>query len=264
MRNIGQIKQINLREALSSKFKIKFDNHGFARCPFHDDHNPSFSVNKKNGTWLWHCFSCEKGGSYIDFVMGKENISEKEAIELIADWYGLEDITENYDYTDETGDLLYQCIRSEPKTFKYRRPAGDGRWIWNLNGVRMVPYRLSEILKADTIIIVEGEKDVETIRTKLKCVATTNPFGSGKWREEYSQYFNKKKVAIIPDNDPPGKDHANDVARSLLEATEDIRIVELPDLPEKEDITYWLLNGGSKEKLEKLIKNSPPITKESF
>ena len=38
---------------------------GTGICPFHDDHNPSFNVNDMENYWF--CFSCEKGGSIIDF-----------------------------------------------------------------------------------------------------------------------------------------------------------------------------------------------------
>ena len=49
-----------------------------------------------------------------------------------------------YQYTDETGVLLYEVLRYEPKTFRQRRPDGNGGWIWQLGDVRRVPYRLPE------------------------------------------------------------------------------------------------------------------------
>jgi len=88
--------------------------------------------------------------------------------------------------------------------------------------------------------------------------------GAGKWREEYSQYFSDKQVVIIPDNDEPGKSHAKAVAASLLKATNRVKIIELPDLPEKEDISYWLEHRlGNKEDLERLIKEAPQCGKNS-
>ena len=35
-----------------------------------------------------------------------------------------------YDYRDADGTLLYQVVRYEPKTFRQRRPDGNGGWIW--------------------------------------------------------------------------------------------------------------------------------------
>jgi hypothetical protein len=47
------------------------------------------------------------------------------------------------------------------------------------------------------IFIVEGEKDVETLRA-LGCVATCNPMGAGKWHEEYSEFLRDANIVLIP------------------------------------------------------------------
>ena len=52
-----------------------------ALCPFHDDHNPSLSIDPVQN--VWHCFGCGKGGSVIDFVMEKEGIDFKEAADRL-------------------------------------------------------------------------------------------------------------------------------------------------------------------------------------
>jgi hypothetical protein len=54
-----------------------------------------------------------------------------------------------YDYTDEAGNLLFQVARFVPKAFRQRRPDGQGGWIWNIDGVRRVPYRLPDLLEAE-------------------------------------------------------------------------------------------------------------------
>lgn len=51
-------------------------------------------------------------------------------------------IIKTYDYVDETGALLYQVCRLEPKSFRQRRPDGADGWIWKLGDVRRVLYRL--------------------------------------------------------------------------------------------------------------------------
>ncbi len=53
-----------------------------ALCPFHEDKNPSLSVDPLKN--VWHCFGCQKGGSSIDFVMEKEGLSFKEAVDLLV------------------------------------------------------------------------------------------------------------------------------------------------------------------------------------
>src|SRR5919204_1007786 len=58
------------------------------RCPFHDDHNPSFSVNPVEK--LYHCFSCGAGGDLIKFVQETEGLEFAAAVEWLADRYGVQ------------------------------------------------------------------------------------------------------------------------------------------------------------------------------
>ena len=51
-----------------------------------------------------------------------------------------------HDYVDEHGVLSFQVVRYRPKAFRQRRPAGNGGWVWNLDGVQRVLYRLPELL----------------------------------------------------------------------------------------------------------------------
>jgi len=57
-------------------------------CPFHDERTPSFSVEPQEK--LYHCFGCGVGGDVIKFVEEKEGIGFAEAVELLADRYGVE------------------------------------------------------------------------------------------------------------------------------------------------------------------------------
>jgi len=167
-------------------------------------------------------------------------------------------IVATYDYMDESGELLYQAVREEPKEFKQRRPDGNG-WIWNLEGVRRVLYRLPELLQArpdDWVFIVEGEKDVDRLYDE-GLTATTCPMGAGKWDDKYSEFLNdRSRVAIIPDNDDAGRKHSREVTGSLAGVGVKARIIELPGLPEKGDVSDWLDNGGDKSKLLKLIETT--------
>lgn len=167
-----------------------------------------------------------------------------------------------YDYRDETGELLYQVVRFEPKDFRQRRLDGQGKWVWNLDGVRRVLYRLPELLQAsrqDWVIIAEGEKDCDWL-CEIGFVVTTCPMGAGKWDDNYSEFLNDRKlVAIIPDNDEPGRRHAQQVAESLSRVGVRARILELPGLSDKGDVSDWLDAGGSKEELIKLAEKATPF-----
>jgi putative DNA primase/helicase len=76
-------------------------------------------------------------------------------------------------------------------------------------------YRLPDVLKAETVYIVEGEKDTDRLWS-LGIPATTNPHGAKKWREEYNQPLAGKQMVILPDNDKPGEQHTLQVARFTI------------------------------------------------
>ena len=160
-------------------------------------------------------------------------------------------IVATYDYRNAAGKVLFQVVRYEGKNFRQRRPDGQGSWIWNLDGVRKVLYRLPELVQAskqDWIFITEGEKDVDRLYDE-GLSATCNPGGALKWSEDYNSYFEGRLVAIVPDNDGSGKNHAEQVANSLFRIATEIRIVELPGLPEKGDVSDWLDAGHQASEL---------------
>jgi putative DNA primase/helicase len=174
-------------------------------------------------------------------------------------------IVANYDYTDERGELLYQVVRYEPKDFRCRRPDGAGGWVHNLDGVRVVPYRLHELAEAERVLIVEGEKDADAL-AGLGLVATCNHGGAGKWREEHTRALvgaAVPEVVVFRDNDRPGAAHQDAVARSC--AASGLRVKVLPDLPDLpplrekhgEDVSDWLAAGHTKDELLVLADQAP-------
>lgn len=173
-----------------------------------------------------------------------------------------------YDYTDEAGQILYQVLRYEDgkgKTFKCRRPDNSGNWIWDLKGIKRILYRLPEVLKASTVFILEGEKDCDAL-TALGYTATTCPTGAGKWTAEYGESLGGKGILIIPDNDEPGRKHALDVASSLWGIASSVKVIELPDLPEKGDVSDFIKVKGSvaaDAELARLISEAPEWKPES-
>jgi putative DNA primase/helicase len=147
-------------------------------------------------------------------------------------------IVATYDSCSIDGHLLFQVVRLDPKTFRQRRPdpASPGQWLWDLDGVEPVLYRLPESRQAveagQTIYIPEGEKHVDALRA-LGLAATTNPMGAGTWRDAYSEALRGARVVILPDNDDPGRRHVQQVAQSLQGKAASIKVVQLPWLPEK-------------------------------
>jgi hypothetical protein len=247
-----------------------------ALCPFHDDRNPSLSINLETG--VWHCFGCKEKGSIEKFYMKKYGVNYQTARNKFSEITGSKNqhtrertIVETYDYIDEEGKVLFQTVRYEPKDFRQRRPDGKGGWIWNLDSVRLIPYNLPDLVDAKKkkimrdgkilcvlhpkVYIVEGEKDADTLK-ELGFTATCNPMGAGKWKKEYNKYFKEIEVVIIPDNDDAGKNHAENIASNLKGIAKSVKIIELPNLPEKGDVSDWILA------MKKVGKDAATIKKE--
>lgn len=192
-----------------------------ARCPAHDDREASLGVTEADNGILLKCYAgCDTadvlsamGLEFKDLFFGSAtNYAEPEAV---------------YSYVDENGTELFQAVRFPGKQFRQRHwrileglESSDetGVWEWNLEDVRRVVYRLPEVLYAvrhgQSIYICEGEKDVEALRA-LDKVATCNPMGAGKWKDEFAQWFHGAKVIIVADRDEPGRAHAETIKTSL-------------------------------------------------
>lgn len=222
-----------------------------AKCPAHEDKKASLSISVKEGKiLLFDHASCPTeailkavGLKLKDLFLEPKAPPKKPAI--IA----------THDYTDESGKLLFQTVRFDPKDFRQRRPSGNGKWIWNLSGVRLVPYRLPAIMKEPSIFIVEGEKDADNL-WKIGLPTTCNPMGAGKWREEWSKLFEGKEVFILPDLDEPGRKHAVDVGKKLYGHALRIKIIELPKKADVKDVSDWLSHGGTEIDLLRLAKEA--------
>lgn len=221
--------------------------------PWCEDKHPSFSADLDKGAW--HDHARQEGGGVKDFKarLGLNGVGPQQARKIVA----------TYDYTDEHDSLLFQVLRYDPKDFSQRRPDGKGGWVYSIKGVRRVPYRLPEVMAASEVLIGEGEKVVDCLRSH-GFVATCNPHGAGKWLPELNQYCARKHVAILPDNDETGENHAWDVARSLLPVATAVKIVRLPGLLPKGDVSDWLDAGHTKEKLAEIVKNTPVLRAEDL
>ena len=169
-----------------------------------------------------------------------------------------------YPYVDRDGRLLFEVIRYQKpdgdKGFRQCRPNGNGGIAWNLDGVAHVPFRLPNVLKAEVVYLAEGEKDVHTLEG-WGLVASCNPGGSGNSHlyAEWTDYFRDRHIVILPHNDEPGRKHAATVVAALLSVATSVRIVELPGLPAKGDVTDWRDAGGTFEQFRELVEAAKPM-----
>ncbi|MGN7294708.1 AAA family ATPase [Rhizobium sp. SAFR-030] len=163
-----------------------------------------------------------------------------------------------YDYASADGELLFQVLRyehaTEPKQFLQRRPDGNSGWFFG----RLDPiiYRWPDIAarSSDPIYIVEGEKDCDRL-ADLGLLATTAPNGS--WPEDLSP-LKGRTLYVIPDNDAAGNSKAEKII-GLMQGFATVRRVELPDLPDKGDVSDWLDAGNTVEQLQAVARAAKPI-----
>jgi len=250
-------------------YRVKYTgkNSYMAQCPCHEDKEPSLAVSEgEDGRVLLKCFAgcntedivAELGLSMADLFPPKERPQPKQSKPKQNEARRAYQ-SPTYVYTDEQGKTLFGVIRTPQKEFWAVRPDGNGGWLYGLEGISPVPYRLPEVIEAvrkgEIVFVVEGEKDVDNLR-KLGLVATTNHGGAKKWKPYYSDYLIGADVVIIPDNDKPGREHAERVAQSLVGKAKSIRMLELPNLPPKGDVSDWLEAGGTKEELLALAETT--------
>lgn len=223
----------------------------------------SLSVNLDKDSWYDH--ETGEGGGVLDLVSrhtgrpdGRQWLIENGHLQQAIPPRSPSPAAE-YDYADEYSELQFQVVKTSDGRFFQRQPDGSGGWVNNLKGVKLVPYRLPELkAKPDAAVyIVEGEKDVDNLRA-VGLLATCNAGGAGKWRDEYSEHLRGRDVVVVPDNDVPGRKHRDQVVQSLGGVAKSMRVLELPGLDEKGDVSDWLAAGGTADELMAMLPAVQP------
>jgi len=159
-----------------------------------------------------------------------------------------------YENQDRKPEFMNRRFIKE-KDFKQYRYIGDNRWEIGFNGKKKGLYRLPELLQAikdrvKRIFVVEGEKDVETLRSRGEIATTSGAYNS--WKPEFAEYFRgyEGEIIILPDQDPPdpkkpgeapnGQKYGEAVFNSLKDIVPLVYIVNVTDVPEKGDISDFL------------------------
>ena len=239
-----------------------------ALCPFHEEKEPSFNFNNQSGRY--YCHGCGKKGDAVHFYGKLNGLDTRrdfpKILKGIASDFGITVMEQKkrtvarYVYTDEKGKPLHRTCRTEPKDF-YQQHYDNGSWKPGLKGITPVLYQLPEIIKANEVLIVEGEKDCDNL-AKIGFIATTCPMGAKKWRDHYNEALKGKNVVLVPDNDNQGREHMVKVAGSLNGNLKNLKFLELPGIPSKGDATDFIAQFKSPEeaaeRLSMLIENVEP------
>ena len=264
---------MTLHDFLNNLENIKGDGKEYsARCPAHNDRKNSLSVSQTtDGKILLHCHAgCtpEAVVSAMGFTMN----------DLFPEREGCQDgtkktppergqVTDEYVYFDASGVPVLKKIRleySDGKSFYWQ--AFDGTsWKNGRHGIIPPLFNQNAIPNTRDVFIVEGEKDVLTMK-RVGFTAISLPDGAGsKWREEYGPLFHGKEVYIIPDNDAAGAGYAAMLAENLFRYADHVKILDLrtewPSIWEKGDISDFCETYGEEETaaaVTQMIKQASP------
>lgn len=267
--------------SLLASIGVQSKNWTAIKCPFHNDNRPSASVRSsaKTGAWYFYCYVCGIADDYFALrariesrpvgeiikeiaapsptysYNGKSGdqlptaySSPEECVESIRRKYPFGVIEEVNPYTNpETNkpDLLevrYRPAVGEKKKFAQFTPSSAGWLPRGIHAPNKLPFfNRIRILKADTIIFVEGVKCVRALTKYLpdNIAATTLPGGAstdparGDWGP-----LKGKKVYVWPDNDEPGQNYAKAVANQCLQVAKMTALLIVEQQPKEDAADY--------------------------
>ncbi len=236
------------------------------RCLFCEDKKPSAGIYQSNsGEYRYKCHQCQFNGSILDVIARLDGISiddvfkrlrgdsqpQKKPPTIYPDIEALKQampgmVEEVYQYTNPKSGkidmLVIRLMTPDGKTFRQARPVSGG-FVQQAPAKPWPIYNRARIQKADTVVVVEGEKKVHILHD-YGITATTNPGGALKAEHADWSPVAGKNVILWPDNDEPGRAHMQQVEKILqrLEPASRIAILEPADLDmgHKEDVVDYV------------------------
>ena len=167
-------------------------------------------------------------------------------------------------YLEEYITMQGKIHKAGDKTTLWQRyDLQTGQYITGLDGLKLPLYHLHRLSEAETVIIVEGEKDVETLE-RMGYTATSSPNGAGaKWQSDYNQYLTGKECIVLTDNDEAGEKAGIQTAESLLKSNISVKLIRATeiytDVQKKGDISDIVEAVGiekAKDLLQEAITNA--------
>lgn len=278
------------------RFKVGSDGQFTGLCPFHDDHNPSFSVcldkdSEKYGQW--NCRGCgAKGNTYqfaeqlgIDSTPYKSfkrsgkpysqsnietkakrlndylitNFDELQAAGKIPMSWTLQAAVDTYSGYDKTKDCLVfnHCnLSGQPINIQHHKGKQDGQSKSKLFPLNLIP----KYDKASFLVFCEGCKDAVTLLSH-GINTITNTTGAASIPKDLTPLKDFQQIYIVYDNDPPGYDGAENLARTLKNTFPDQKVYTYEwHLKTKPgfDVTDYFSNGGTVKGFSHMMDYATP------
>lgn len=267
-------------------------------CPFHDDSTPSLIVDPHKDLGVWHCKGeCNVGGDVIAFVMKKEGLDFKGALNALAQRFGVTlptrqpssspaKLVASYRYTTADGELIYTIERWEPgkngrsKDFIQRVPieyAIAQKDCPVCDATRGTPcaherraafkhpdqvlYGLPALRERahEAVFIVEGEKCADALGA-LGVLATTWAGGAQQkkvWTKDFAAPLAGRRIVVIPDNDTGGREIADHICVALKGIAAEARLLDLEMPDAGDDVVDWIAKGHTRSELLDLADEAP-------
>jgi len=263
-------------------------------CPFHSDSNNSFSVDLKTG--MWHCFTEEIGGNFLDFYGKLHGCDTKEAYQEVLKQYGkFEEEPADTSYSLEqyakdkgfdvkwleancnlsTGTkrksgttflkIPYFDEEGKPTVYRERYAHKDFKWGYGSKGKINLygEWRLPMMRQGDSIILVEGESDSQSLwRMGLPALGVP---GASLFKPEHAEVLKgMAKLYLHREQDGGGETFIRKTMDGLRRGGFEGEVFvfscgKVKGCKDPSDIYMKLGAEDGKEKIMSLVKSAEPI-----
>lgn len=226
-----------------------------ARCPAHDDHDPSLSIKEGlNGKILLYCHV----GCTIDAICDALGITKADLFDKSSEGYQ----RQPFKLVDITGRTIARHIRTD-------LPNGDKDLKWERNGKRTLGdlkteelplYGLPLLLEAEKnsiVYVCEGEQDTQTLLDAGALAVGTVTGASSTPNGDVLAPLRDFRVILWPDNDDSGRQHMERIA-AVLNMSRPPMWLEWPDAPAKGGAADYFKAGGAVDGLDTLVRAWKP------
>jgi energy-coupling factor transporter ATP-binding protein EcfA2 len=275
-----ELQDIDLKELIERETGERFNKQGYINCPFHKEKTPSLSIKffPNANKYKFMCWGCKESGDGIDFIMKFKNMQYVEArkhlglpveksiqenqVEKVKGYIEWEmskfrkdqELLGLFPFVNDKGEIVYFKAKfmneDGSKTLSYYHIENDK--VINKRGGEELPYNAYNVIegiKNKKVIVVEGEKDANTLNSVLKkdgYVAT-----SVKGCKDIS-ILEGARTYVCSDTGKAGDQYKWEIHKQLFKAAKEFKFINLPgikNLGDNKDVTDWLDAGHTKKDL---------------